>query len=67
MRASERKIWSDLVFKQIENLRINIRKIDFYAGVKYREYLTPILEQNGIICNVPLQGKGIGINYSFTH
>ena len=39
---------------------MDISQIDFYAGSKYREYLIPALEQDGISCNVPLEGKGIG-------
>jgi len=60
MKVLERKEWSKLVLKQIENLQMNIPQMDFYAGAKYREYLIPALEQKGIICTVPLQGKGIG-------
>jgi hypothetical protein len=44
MKALERKIWSELVLKQIDDLQLNINQIDFYAGAKYREYLIPILE-----------------------
>ncbi|CAH0248995.1 hypothetical protein SRABI80_02939 [Peribacillus frigoritolerans] len=60
MKASERKIWSELVLKQIDNLQLKLKQIDFYAGSKYREYLIPFLEQKGFTCNVPLKGKGIG-------
>ncbi|MFJ8243694.1 DUF6884 domain-containing protein [Peribacillus asahii] len=60
MKVSERKEWSKLVLQQIESIQMDISQIDFYAGSKYREYLIPVLEQKGIICNVPLQGKGIG-------
>jgi cytoplasmic iron level regulating protein YaaA (DUF328/UPF0246 family) len=60
MKAAERKTWSELVLRQIDNLQFNIKQIDFYAGAKYREYLIPALEQEGINCNVPLRGKGIG-------
>jgi hypothetical protein len=60
MKEPERKTWSELVLKQKESLQLKPIEIDFYAGVKYREYLIPSLEQKGIICNVPLKGKGIG-------
>ncbi|MBT2616128.1 MULTISPECIES: DUF6884 domain-containing protein [unclassified Bacillus (in: firmicutes)] len=60
MKAAERKNWSEIVIKQLDNLQINITQIDFYAGAKYREYLIPVLEEKGIVCNVPLKGKGIG-------
>ncbi|WP_235846892.1 DUF6884 domain-containing protein [Neobacillus soli] len=69
MRASERKTWSESVLRQIDSLQLNLKQIDFYAGVKYREYLIPVLEEKDIICNVPLQGKGIGekLSYYTTH
>lgn len=60
MKSSERKIWAETVLKQIENLKLNLSQVDFYGGVKYREYLIPSLKQKGISCTVPLQGKGIG-------
>ncbi|WP_253958155.1 DUF6884 domain-containing protein [Metabacillus halosaccharovorans] len=60
MRVSERKTWSELAIKQVDDLHLNLQQIDFYAGVKYREYLIPVFEQKGIECNVPLKGKGIG-------
>ncbi|MFS0596654.1 DUF6884 domain-containing protein [Peribacillus frigoritolerans] len=65
MKVSERKAWSELVLKQIDNMQLNITQIDFYAGTKYREYLIPVFEQKGINYNVPLQGKGIGEQLQF--
>ncbi|MEM1505386.1 hypothetical protein RG959_18450 [Domibacillus sp. 8LH] len=65
LAVAERKEWSKLVFKQVENLQLNITQMDFYAGAKYREHLIPALEQKGIVCNVPLQGKGIGKQLQF--
>jgi cytoplasmic iron level regulating protein YaaA (DUF328/UPF0246 family) len=65
MKACERKVWSESVLKQLVNLQLDIEQIDFYSGVKYREYLIPVLEDKGITCNVPLQGKGIGEQLQF--
>jgi hypothetical protein len=65
MKASERKAWSDLVLKQICDLKSDLKQIDFYSGIKYREYLLPVLEGGGIICKVPLKGKGIGEQLQF--
>ncbi|MGU3394203.1 DUF6884 domain-containing protein [Priestia sp. D51] len=65
MKASERKIWAELVLKQIENMKLNLSHIDFYMGIKYRQYLIPALEQKGIKCTVPLQGRGIGEQLKF--
>jgi len=62
MRTIEVKEWSDKVFKQMQK-RLDIEEIDkvfFYAGQKYRHYLTPKLEDTGIECQTPLEGLGIG-------
>ncbi|MGP1906809.1 DUF6884 domain-containing protein [Metabacillus sp. JX24] len=64
MKATERIKWSELVFKQVGDLQLGLKQIDFYSGVNYREYLIPVLKE-GIICNVPLQGKGIGEQLQF--
>lgn len=65
MKVVERKNWSESVLRQIEDLRIDISQFDFYVGLKYRQYLIPVLEEKGIICNVPLQGKGFGEQLQF--
>jgi hypothetical protein len=63
MNVTERKKWAESVFKGI--VKINPIKIDFYAGKKYREHLITPLINNGILVNVPLEGKGIGEQLSF--
>lgn len=65
MKASERIGWAKKVLSQIEVLTVDIEEVDFYAGKKYREYLIPMLEDEGIKCKVPLKGKGIGQQLSF--
>jgi hypothetical protein len=65
MKTRERKAWAETVMKQIKDLGIDITQADFYAGQKYREHLIPVLNQNGIRCNVPLEGKPIGEQLSF--
>jgi hypothetical protein len=65
MKTGERKAWSEMVRKQIDDLMINITQADFYAGQKYREHLIPVLIQKGIRCTVPLEGKAIGEQLSF--
>jgi hypothetical protein len=50
--------WSEKVYQEL--LKYSITKIDFFAGNKYRSKLIPLLEKDGIICNIPLQGLGIG-------
>lgn len=63
MKKSEIIQWSNNVFIEIMNLEVD--EIDFYAGKKYREYLIHLLENNGIKCNVPLEGLGIGEQLAF--
>ena len=46
-------------------MKLNLSHIDFYTGIKYRQNLIPALEQKGIDCTVPLQGKGIGEQLKF--
>lgn len=61
--VTELRLWSESVFQQI--MRIRPSEVDFYAGKNYRKFLIPLLEQEGIVCNVPLEGKGIGEQLSF--
>ncbi|MEH7744737.1 DUF6884 domain-containing protein [Neobacillus drentensis] len=63
MNSSQRKTWSKDVFAEL--IKLAPQQFDFYAGKKYREYLIPNLENNGIKCNIPLEGKGIGEQLKF--
>lgn len=63
MKANDIKDWSISTFNKIINY--SPIQIDFYAGEKYRKYLIPLLEQENIICNVPLRGLGIGKQLQF--
>ncbi|MEH7502925.1 DUF6884 domain-containing protein [Neobacillus drentensis] len=63
MNALQRKEWSNEVFEQL--IKLEAHKFDFYAGKKYREYLIPLLENRGIPCYIPLEGKGIGEQLKF--
>ncbi|SFA52292.1 hypothetical protein SAMN05192569_103521 [Parageobacillus thermantarcticus] len=63
MKASEIKAWSEKVFQQLK--AIHPTEIDFFAGKKYRHYLIPMLESQGIRCRVPLQGMKIGEQLEF--
>lgn len=65
MKSSERKEWSLTVLKQLEERLKGRYSIDFYAGKRYREKLIPELEKKGIVCNIPLEGKGIGQQLGF--
>ena len=69
MKVLERKKWTELVLNQIEDLQIDMTHVDFYVGVKYREFIIPALEEKGIVCNIPLQGLGFfkQLSYYKTH
>lgn len=58
MKVSERKVWALQTAKGIVGL--GARHVDFYAGQKYREYITPILNEKKIAFSVPMMGLGIG-------
>ena len=63
MPADLIKEWSEMVFRDI--LTIRPTEVDFYGGERYRKYLIPLLEAEGIKCNVPLKGMGIGEQLSW--
>jgi hypothetical protein len=63
MPADLIKEWSEMVFRDIQSIRPT--EVDFYAGERYRKYLFPLLEADGIRCNVPLKGMGIGEQLSW--
>jgi len=62
MRRRERLEWAERVFKQMqERLSLtHIKKIFFHVGVKYREYLLPMLKNMGTECIIPLEGLSLG-------
>lgn len=62
MTIIERVNWSEKVFKKLSKNISDLPNynIDIYAGVKYREHLIKILENNGIEYSIPLKGLGIG-------
>jgi hypothetical protein len=54
--------WSDKVFEQMKS-RIDLKdfgKVYFHAGKKYRQYLIPKLEKEGLKCEDPLEDLRIG-------
>lgn len=63
MNIKERKCWAEMVLRDI--VKIKPMKVDFYAGMKYREYLVKQLKDIGILVNVPLEGLCIGEQLRF--
>lgn len=63
MPSEKVKGWSEKVFEDI--MKVRPTEVDFFAGEKYRKYLIPMLEAEGVKCNVPLKGLGIGQQLKF--
>ena len=62
MTTAHRMRWADLVFRHIQE-KFEPTWDDlvyFHTGKPYREFLQPKLEEIGIECIIPLEGKGIG-------
>ena len=65
MKSSEREVWSERVFADLQN---NIQKKDhviFLAGKLYRQYLKKRLIAEGVRVSVPMRGLGIGQQLRF--
>jgi hypothetical protein len=63
----ERKKWARNVF---DNLRSNLKRGDtvvFIAGILYREFLIPLLEDMGVTVEVPLYGLTIDKQVKWLH
>lgn len=60
MPAADRKEWSRSVAKAIKDHYRSNTKIVVLAGKKYREYLLPLLHDDGYEVEVPMEGLGIG-------
>lgn len=62
MNAAQRRRWSERVFRQLQRKLIidSFGSAYLHAGLAYRGYLIPLLEENGIRCFVPLSGLSIG-------
>jgi hypothetical protein len=63
MKVKERRNWAEGVVQSLEKL--SLAEVHFYAGQKYREFLIPLLMERKIVCRVPLEGLGIGMQLKF--
>ncbi|MGV2885946.1 DUF6884 domain-containing protein [Paenibacillus taichungensis] len=63
MSIADIRDWSKKVAQQL--IALHPGEIYFYAGDNYRKELVPLLEEAGIVCHVPLKGKGIGEQLAF--
>lgn len=60
MNRNERQEWAKKVFTQLSRVLKSGDKVTMLAGIRYREFLKPMLDAAGISVNVPLLGKSIG-------
>lgn len=64
MSVQERKEWSEKIIDKLDAMRISrafpIRRIDFFCGLAYREYLVPRLKEKNIEIRCPLEGLTLG-------
>lgn len=60
MPVKERKKWANQIVVQIQREIHSETTIQIFAGISYRKYLVPKLEDAGYIIEVPLINLGIG-------
>lgn len=58
--AEQKKQWAKKVFLQVEEKYKTGTRFLIFAGQNYRSFLTPMLNEAGYHCEVPLEGLGIG-------
>jgi hypothetical protein len=64
MNLNKRKQWAQMISDEIvENIPPS--KIVFFAGWKYREFLSEILRENGYLIEIPLENMPIGKQLSW--
>lgn len=63
----ERREWARIVFNQIRQRfpDPSLYKLYFHAGMRYREFLIPLLNRAKYSCEVPLEGLKIGEQLSW--
>jgi len=60
MKKIDRIKWAERVFNQIQKEDRIRKRIDVFAGSRYREFLLPLLETDGYEIGIPLKGLKIG-------
>lgn len=61
MPSAERKQWALSVFRDLTDRSRKNDSIAIFAGKSYRQYLVPLLSQEGYKTLVPMEGKSIGV------
>jgi hypothetical protein len=60
MSKVERVAWANQVIQQIDVAGVSPKKITFFAGERYREFIVPSLKAKGIDVAIPMEGLRIG-------
>lgn len=60
MGVHDRRLWANAVLKELSLQCPMLESVIFLAGVKYREYLIPILSKRGINTEIPMFGLRSG-------
>lgn len=60
MGVAERRAWAEKVLEQLEPHLKGRRRVVFFAGEPYREFLVAPLQARGIAVEVPMEGLSIG-------
>lgn len=63
--AHERRQWSVRILDQVQQTVVGPSEINIFAGIRYREYLVPLLDKAGYTVVIPLKGLGIGQQLSW--
>lgn len=65
MRVGERRAWAKRVLSQVQAHLVGKDRVVMLAGEGYREFLQPLLEQEGLMVDVPMAGLKIGEQLSW--
>jgi hypothetical protein len=60
MPIDERRIWAQRVSERLEKVVPQLERVVFFAGQRYREFLSAHLRNRNILIEVPMQGLRIG-------
>jgi hypothetical protein len=65
MSVSDRRAWAASVWSEIESQLSGTRRVVFFAGQRYREFLVERLGELGVQVDIPLEGLRIGEQLSW--
>lgn len=54
--VSARHVWADRVLQELLPKLQDSKRVVFFAGTRYREFLVPTLQRQGLTIEVPMEG-----------